>query len=107
MLKRVAPQAQKIGALANEAKIEMACMVHRKIAPALKFERDDLRWLGVMGARLDIDIYILNEQQKPSLFGSQPAAPTTGSGSGETSGAGGTTGGAGGAPADTGPKYDG
>ena len=66
MLKRVAPHAQKIGALANEAKIEMSCMVHRKIAPALKFERDDLRWLGVMGARLDIDIYILAEHSKPA-----------------------------------------
>jgi hypothetical protein len=64
MLKRVAPAAQKIGALANEAKIEMSCQVHRKIAPALKFERDDLRWLGVMGARLDIDIYILSEPPK-------------------------------------------
>jgi hypothetical protein len=66
MLKRVAPYAQKIGALGNEAKIEMTCTVHRKIAPALKFERDDLRWLGVMGARLDIDIYILSEPPKPA-----------------------------------------
>ena len=66
MLKRLAPHAQKIGALANEAVIEMSCMVHRKVAPALKFERDDLRWLGVMGARLDIDIYILTEPAKPA-----------------------------------------
>jgi hypothetical protein len=69
MLKRLAPHAQQIGALANEAKIELCCMVHRKIAPALKFERDDLRWLGVMGARLDIDIYILSEPQKPASAG--------------------------------------
>ena len=69
MLKRVAPHAQKIGALANEAKIELSCQIHRKIAPALKFERDDLRWLGVMGARLDIDIYILSEPPKPSSAG--------------------------------------
>jgi hypothetical protein len=65
MLKRVAPHAQKIGTLANEARIELSCQIHRKVAPALKFERDDLRWLGVMGARLDIDVYILNEPPKP------------------------------------------
>ena len=72
MLKRLAPHAQQIGALTNEARIEFACIVHRKTAPAMKFERDDLRWLGVMGARLDIDIYIMSEPQKPA------AAPKTG-----------------------------
>jgi hypothetical protein len=61
MLKRLAPCAQKIGALAGESDIEFGCIVHRKVAPALRFERDDLRWLGVMGARLDVDIMILNE----------------------------------------------
>ena len=66
MLKRIAPHAQKIGALANVAKIELSCQIHRKLAPALKFERDDLRWLGVMGARLDIDVYILADNQKPA-----------------------------------------
>ena len=70
MLKRLAPHAQQIGALANEATIELSCIVHRKAAPALKFERDDLRWLGVMGARLDIDIYILAEPHKAPPPGS-------------------------------------
>ena len=27
----------------------------------LHFERDDIRWLGVMGAKLDVDIFILDE----------------------------------------------
>ena len=79
MLKRVAPAAQQIGALAREAVIEMSCMIHRKVAPALKFERDDLRWLGVMGARLDIDIFILHEpakQGQTGLFGQDKAPPT-------------------------------
>ncbi|MFI5360505.1 MAG: DUF4279 domain-containing protein [Elusimicrobiota bacterium] len=77
MLKRLAPHAQKIGTLANEAKIELSCMIHRKAAPALKFERDDLRWLGVMGARLDIDIFILSEPQKPASPGPAGAPGTT------------------------------
>lgn len=61
MLKRLSPCAQKVGALAGECLIEFACIVHRKVAPAVRFDRDDLRWLGVMGARLDVDIFILNE----------------------------------------------
>lgn len=77
MIKRLAPYAQKIGALANECKIEMSCQIHRKIGPRLKFERDDLRWLGVMGARLDVDVHILAEPHKPASPGS---GGTTGSG---------------------------
>jgi len=61
MLKRLAPYAQKIGTLAGETVIEFSCIVHRKAVPPLKFERDDLRWLGVMGARLDVDIFIISE----------------------------------------------
>jgi hypothetical protein len=61
MLKRLAPYAQKIGALGGDCLIEFSCIVHRKVAPAIRFDRDDLRWLGVMGARLDVDIFILNE----------------------------------------------
>jgi hypothetical protein len=70
MLKRVAPQAQKIGAMSGEAVIELHCKVHRKVGPMLRFERDDLRWLGVMGARLDVDVFILVEP--PSA---KPASP--------------------------------
>lgn len=79
MLKRLAPSAQKIGTLTNEAVIEFICIVHRKAAPMLHFERDDLRWLGVMGAKLDVDIFILNEPQKPAggsgMFGGATPAP--------------------------------
>ena len=76
MIKRLAPAAQKIGALANECKIEMSCQIHRKQGPRLKFERDDLRWLGVMGARLDVDVHILAEPTKPAGMG--PSGSTTG-----------------------------
>jgi hypothetical protein len=75
MLKRLAPHAQQIGALANEAVIELSCIIHRKAAPALKFERDDLRWLGVMGARLDIDIFILQESARPRTDVPPPTPP--------------------------------
>lgn len=73
MLKRLAPSAQKIGALVNECSIEFVCTVHRKQAPMLRFERDDLRWLGVMGARLDVDIFVLNDPASRA-----PASPPAG-----------------------------
>ena len=81
MIKRLAPHAQKIGALSNECKIELSCQIHRKIGPKLKFERDDLRWLGVMGARLDVDVHILTEPPKPAA---KPAAGQPGGEGGPT-----------------------
>ena len=82
MLKRLTPNAQKIGALAGEAVIEFICIVHLKAAPMLRFERDDLRWLGVMGARLDVDIFILTGEKAkgPSFMVDEPAAPPAESG---------------------------
>ena len=77
MLKRLAPYAQKIGALTDQARIEFSCILHRKIAPALKFERDDLRWLGVMGAQLNVDFQIISEPPKPA----PKAPPATGTSS--------------------------
>lgn len=86
MIKRLAPAAQKIGALANECKIEMSCQIYRKLAPRLKFERDDLRWLGVMGARLDVDVHLIADQPKPAsgMFGTPTPAPGTPAPSGST-----------------------
>lgn len=72
MIKRLAPAAQKVGALANDCVIEFVCQVHRKAGPRLKFDRDDLRWLGVMGARLDVDTFIIADAAAP-----KPAAPKT------------------------------
>jgi hypothetical protein len=75
MLKRIAPHAQHIGALINDARVEFACIVHRKAAPMLKFERDDLRWLGVMGAQLAVDIFILNDARNEFKSGSTAGSP--------------------------------
>jgi len=70
MLKRLAPYAQKIGQLAAEATIEFTCSVQRKKAPALHFDRDVVRWLAVMGAKLDIDTFVIVEPPPPA-----PAKP--------------------------------
>ena len=59
--------------------IEFVCIVHRNVAPMLHFERDDIRWLGVMGAKLDVDIFIINDAKSQNKYAS-PAAPSAGAG---------------------------
>ena len=66
MIQRLAPYAQKIGALGAEVEAEFVCTIHRERAPRLKFLRDDIRWLGVMGARLDVDVFTVAEPPKPA-----------------------------------------
>ncbi len=76
MLKRLAPCAQAIGAL-TDCLIEFGCIVHRNVGPKLKFERDDLRWLGVMGARLDVDVMMISaaHQKGPAKMTGSDAPP--------------------------------
>lgn len=62
MIQRLAPCAQKIGEIAPHATIQLTCELHRKASPSLYLDRDDLRWLGVMGARLDVDVFIIEER---------------------------------------------
>ena len=65
MIKRIAPVAQKIGEISTQAKVEMVCTVLCKNIPPVSFERDDLRWLAAIGARLDVDITVLQERAQP------------------------------------------
>lgn len=74
MIKRLSPCAQKLGALAAEVTVEFNCTVARKTAPQIKFGRDELRWLAVMGARLVVDTTIIKDDPK-----SPAAAPAPGS----------------------------
>jgi len=78
MLKRLAPSAQKIGAIAPQCVIEFVCALTVKKVPSLRFERDDLRWLGVMGARLQIDLLTLEEPVKPASGGAGAATSAGG-----------------------------
>lgn len=59
LLKRIAPVAQKIGELSAQAKVEVIVSILCKNIPPVGFERDDLRWLAAMGAKLDVEISIL------------------------------------------------
>ena len=72
MLKRLMPYAQKLGAI-TDLDIEFAVIMHRKAGPAVDVKRDDLRWLGVMGARLRIDVQIVSDSAKaPAAAGAKP-----------------------------------
>jgi hypothetical protein len=86
MLKRLAPVAAKIGTLAAEAKIDFEVSLHRKAVPQIRFERDDVRWFGVMGARLSLDIFLLHDAPAPSAKPGGPPKPGDGSSGGSKSG---------------------
>jgi hypothetical protein len=61
MIRRLAPVAQRIGQLGEACVIEIVCTIHRKTGPLLTFERDDLRWIGVMGAKLRLDTFVTSD----------------------------------------------
>jgi hypothetical protein len=83
MIKRIAPVAQKIGEISAQGTVEMVCKLQVKALPPIAFERDDIRWLAALGARLDFDILLLVERQEPKKPGGAPGAPgTPGAGSG-------------------------
>jgi hypothetical protein len=71
LIRKIAPAAQKIGTLGDQCTIEVVCTLHRKVAPLLTFERDDLRWIGVMGAKLRIDTFVISDGPRA---GAKPAA---------------------------------
>ena len=71
LIRKIAPAAQKIGQLGDQCAIEVVCTLHRKVAPLLTFERDDLRWIGVLGARVRIDTFIISEGARA---GARPAS---------------------------------
>jgi hypothetical protein len=76
LIRKVAPAAQKIGALGDQCLVEVVCTLHRKAAPLLTFERDDLRWIGVMGAKLRLDTFVISDAPRGGA-----RAPSGGAGS--------------------------
>ncbi len=61
LIRKIAPAAQKIGALGDSCVVEVVCTLHRKAAPLMTFERDDIRWIGVMGAKLRLDTFVISD----------------------------------------------
>jgi len=72
LLKRIAPVAQKIGELSAQAKVEVVCSIICRHIPPVSFERDDLRWLAAMGAKLDVEISMLMERAAPASGEKKP-----------------------------------
>jgi hypothetical protein len=81
LIRKLAPAAQKIGALGDQCTIEVVCTFHRKAAPLLTFERDDLRWIGVMGAKLRIDTFVIFDAARGGAKTSSGAAGDADAGS--------------------------
>jgi hypothetical protein len=82
MIKRLAPNGQKLGQLGPDVEVKFNLTVHHKRAPALHFDRDTVRWLAVMNARLDIDTAVVADPPKPAAGGAGGAAGTGGAGGG-------------------------
>lgn len=82
ILRRVAPVATKIGEFASQATIKLVCAVQRKSIPPIILGRDDIRWLGVMGAQLDVEVTVVPDKEREALRNAPPASaqkpPTTG-----------------------------
>jgi hypothetical protein len=78
MLERLAPCAQKIGALGTQVVAEFSCSIKRRKAPILHFDHATIRWLGVMNARLDIDTQIVVDAPPPKAGGAAGAAGAAG-----------------------------
>lgn len=64
MIKRLSPYAQKMGALAADVEAEFVVILHRRAGPAVDLSRDQLRWLGVIGAKLRFDIQIVSDEPR-------------------------------------------
>lgn len=79
MIKRIAPVAQKIGEISAQGVVEMICVLHLKALPPMTFDRDDIRWIAALGARLDFDIMLIADRQEPKkpAPGAPGAPPTT------------------------------
>ena len=61
LLRKIEPQAVKIGALAGKCQIDVVCTLRQKAYPVLHFEAADLRLLGAVGARLNVDCFVLSD----------------------------------------------
>lgn len=76
MIKRLAPAAQKLGALGAAVEVTFTCKIESRRAPALHFARDVVRWLAVMNAKLDVDTQVIVEPPKPPAPGGAKPAGT-------------------------------
>ena len=74
LIGKIEPAAQKIGALGDRCAIEVVCELHRKAAPLLTFEREEMRLFGVIGAGLRIDTFIIAERARVEVKASSDDA---------------------------------
>jgi len=58
---RIAPVATQIAALEKDASIEVSCAIYAEHPPALSFSASCIQQLANIGAGLDIDLYIIGD----------------------------------------------
>ncbi len=61
LLERIYPYREKLKFLSQNNTIEFSCVVYSEEVPPLYFEKDIIEQLSMIGATLDIDLYVLGE----------------------------------------------
>ncbi len=60
LLERVYPYREKLKLLSQNYTIEFSCAIYSEEAPPLYFEKGIIEQLSMIGATLDIDLYVLD-----------------------------------------------
>ena len=63
LLERLAPHLDKIRRFSQEDSVELSCVVYAAEPPALNFSRSVIDRLSRLGASLDIDLYLMDDDQ--------------------------------------------
>lgn len=62
LLERLTPHASKIQTLSHQASVELSIVVYASTPPALNFDKTVIRLLSQLGASLDIDLYVTDNE---------------------------------------------
>jgi len=60
LLKRLAPYAQRVKAASNVLDIMFSCVIYSDSIPEIFFEKSQVAKIALLGADLDVDIYIVS-----------------------------------------------
>jgi hypothetical protein len=64
ILDRVIPYAGRIHFLSEQDIVELSCVIYASASPALNFSNTVIQQISSLGASLDIDLYILPEEDE-------------------------------------------
>jgi hypothetical protein len=65
LLERISPTIERIGELAtqHEIRVQFSCVIFTSTRPPLSFSREQVVLISKLGANIDIDLYLLPDEQ--------------------------------------------